>query len=433
MTATTVEFKLFGDTVFVSITGSTELHAWTLTDDQRTVLEAIDQLAWGTAGDGVPEAVREAGRTIRAKLDEIPGLRQRLQGGFATALPSYNSLVLRVATPEVEQVPFEVLFDEPSTTFAALDERWSLARLPADCDARPIVATIPPRLRMLAIVAARGIPPDKEVEALRDAIAKVNGLDVDVHLLTNRESGIDIARAAGWTAEYVTGDIAADAIVEQVADFGPQLLHLFCHGTAQPPQVQIGLNNDLAQVDLGAEVLAEMIKGPTALGPWLVTLNCCEGAGAGSDTASLAASLVRAGFPAVIGMRAPVDPDVAHQFCQELYEVVLGRLAELAQLGSAQEPLDWGALLQGPRRRLVTVHGGVASAAARQKEWTMPVLYLGADRFLVRGRPTADLTDDEVTQEIMQLASADAMEHTGAVPPAVANALRAPRLQLLYP
>lgn len=435
MTATTLEFKLLGDQVLVSMTGSAVIHQWDLDGDERRALAAIDQLAWGRADDATPDAVCAAGMALRARLDEIPDLAQRLQGGFAAPAAARNQLVLRVVSPDVEQVPFEVLFDEPSGTFAALDARWSLVRLPADCDAHSVVVTMPPRIRLLAVVAALGIDPVDELVALRDTVDAADGIDVDVRVLTNRQSGVDLAEAAGWEASFVTGELAADAIVEQVSDFGPQLVHLFCHGTSQPPHVQIGLKDDLASVDLGANVLQELIPGGiSALGPWLVTLNCCEGAGAGTDTSSLAAALARAGFPAVVGMRAPVDATVAHRFCGDLYKVVLGELGALADAGSQPRPLDWGALLQQPRRRLVTLHGGVGDVAGRQKEWTMPLLYLGSDGFLLRGRPTApEISYDAAQVPIVQLATADTMEHSGTLDATTAEQLRAASLATLYP
>lgn len=433
MTATILEFKLLGDQVLVSMTGSADIHLWELDDDDRDALAAIDRLAWGGANAATPAAVCAAGKALRARLDEIPEVAQRLRGGFSAAPPSHHDLVLRLVSPDIERVPFEVLFDEPTHTFAALDDRWSLVRLPADCDARPLVVTMPPRVRLLAIVAATGIDPVDELAALRDAIAAVDDLAVDVRVLTNRQSGIDFAAAAGWEAEFVSGDFAADSIIGQVSDFGPQLLHLFCHGKSEPPQVQIGLKDDLAQVELAPDLLRELIPGDfSALGPWLVTLNCCEGAGAGTDTSSLAASMARAGFAAVVGMRAPVDAGVAHRFCGDLYEVVLGALASLADIGAEPQSIDWGSLLQQPRRRLVTQHGGVANAG-RQKEWTMPVLYLGCDRFLARGMPTADgLTYDEAQLPIMQLAQYDTMEHSGTITKAMAEQLRQDSLARLF-
>lgn len=433
MTSCTIEFKVYRDTVYVSVDGSSQTLPWSVDKQQAAVFEAIDRLPWTTSIDGTPEVVREAGRAVRAKLDEVPGLQPRLQGGFATAPPAQHKVVLRVASPDVERVPFEVLFDETSASFAALEGHWSLTRLPADCDARPLVATIPPRLRLLAVVAARGIEPDAEIRALREAVGSIDGLDIDVRVLTNRRSGVDMAKAAGWSAEFVRADVAADAIVDQIVEFGPQLLHLFCHGTSEPPQIQIGLKDDLDEVEIGAEVLRDVMRGPPALGPWLVTLNCCEGAAASTETTSLAGSLVRCGFPAVIGMRAPIDTTVASRFCSDLYRSVLGRLAELRTIGRAIEPLDWGSVLQQPRRRLVTFHGGVGTFAGRQKEWTMPVVYVGADRFLVRGQPTTELPDEDVGMLLMTLASFDAFEHGGAgMPSAEATAMRRPTLDRLY-
>ncbi len=429
---TAVEFKVFGSAVLVSVVGSANLHRWELPLARRDAIRQLDSLAWGTAGPGVPEAVKLAGRALREQLDEIPELKPHLDGGFGAPQGARNSLMFRVVTPDVERVPFEVLFDEPTSTFAALDDRWTLARCPADSDMRPLTVTMEPTLRIMSIVAAEGEEPDRQLGALRAAVDAVDDLDVEVLVLTNRQSGIDLVGGfgPGWSAAFVPGGAEADTLVQAIAAFGPHILHLCCHGTADPPQVSIGMKDDLATLTLSAAQFGELGPAPWTM-PWLVLLNCCEGGASGEDTASLASSLVSEGFPAVVGMRSPVDFAMIDLFCRELCTAVLRELESIAGIGKHVRQVDWATILQEPRRRLCTAHGAASEVAGRQKEWTMPVLYLGAHPIQARGRPTQPLPPVQLAEELTALAAADAINNAGGAD-VQAERLRELALNRLY-
>jgi hypothetical protein len=112
---------------------------------------------------------------------------------------------------------------------------------------------------------------------------------------------------------------------------------------------------------------------------------------------------------------------------------VFARLAEIVPLGSVVSDLDWASVLAEPRRRLCAVHGAVGDVAGRQKEWTMPILYLATPTLKLRGRPTADLDDASVSEQLGTLSLADSLEKSGNLTPAKAAKLRALALALLYP
>jgi hypothetical protein len=212
----------------------------------------------------------------------------------------------------------------------------------------------------------------------------------------------------------------------------PHLLHLYCHGTADGPRLLVGQLDDLGVLDLSAAHFGDLAQ-PAHLAPWLVTLSCCESAAPGEQTVSLASGLVRAGLPAVLGMRKAVDAAMADEFCAHLYTAVFDRLAQIAPGGRTVATLDWPSLLHEPRRRLCTVHGPPQQVADRQKEWTMPVLYVASPGLQLRGRPTAGLDDDAVTTELMTIGVADGLQANGNLPAGQAALLRDAALDRLYP
>jgi hypothetical protein len=233
-----------------------------------------------------------------------------------------------------------------------------------------------------------------------------------------------------WTAELVPA--TEDGLITRLREVQPHLLHIFCHGTAVGPRLLVAQVDDMAVLELTAAHFADIAR-PASLAPWLVTLNCCESAATGDRVGSLASALVRAGLPAVLGMRKPVSKDMADAFCADLYHAVFARLAEIVPLGSVVSDLDWASVLAEPRRRLCAVHGAVGDVAGRQKEWTMPILYLATPTLKLRGRPTADLDDASVSEQLGTLSLADSLEKSGNLTPAKAAKLRALALALLYP
>ncbi|MEX0642059.1 MAG: CHAT domain-containing protein, partial [Pirellulales bacterium] len=82
---------------------------------------------------------------------------------------------------------------------------------------------------------------------------------------------------------------------------GPNILHIFCHGTANRPQLQLATPADMAAgLGKGSIVLeANQLSQIQGLidSAWLVTLNCCESALSSREVHSLADALASAGFP----------------------------------------------------------------------------------------------------------------------------------------
>lgn len=431
-----VEFKEFGRpvTVLFGLAGSGTVDGWRCDEAELTVLDALDQLPWGARPADTPAAVRAAGELLRNKLAALPPLRKALVDAFAAGGNAPRPLYFRLGVePTVEALPFEALWDDHIEKFACLEPTWPIARIPADSREPVGPYTMERAVRMVAVVAAEGVDPAGQVAALRTACASQPGLTVELTILTNSAAVITEVGAAGvpgLSAEAVPA--TTEGLVDKLFSLRPHLVHVFCHGTADGPRLLIGQLHDLGVLDVSAAHFGDVAQF-SHLAPWLVTLNCCESAAPGEQTVSLASGLVRAGLPAVLGMRKPVDARVADAFCADLYEAVFARLAQIAPGGRTVATLDWASLLHQPRRRLCTALGAPGQVAGRQKEWTMPVLYVAAPTLRLRGRPTAALDDEAVIHELTTIGFFDGLQANGNMPAAEADALRKLALDNLYP
>ncbi|MET9630329.1 CHAT domain-containing protein [Lentzea sp. NPDC006480] len=430
-----VEFKEMGNPVqvFISLQGSAALDSWHCPHDERSVFDAIDQVPWGPREASEPQAVLAAGQLLRAKFAAAPALTKALIDTFATNGQAVRPLYFQLgAEPAVETVPFEAIWDDHVSAFIGLDARWPIARIPADAVKPAGPFTMERTVRIAAVLAAEGADPRKQLTGLRQACDAAPGLRVEVTVLTNC-SGIiaEMTTAAkpGWTAEPVPG--TTDGLMVRLKEIQPHLLHVFCHGTADGPRLMVSQLNDLGVLEVGVTAFEGLSNGPSPA-PWLVMLNCCEGATPGHQAVSLASGLARAGMPAVIGMRRMIDKTVADQFCADLYRVALAELARISPRGRQVSTLDWAAVLHEPRRRLSAMHGTPADVAGRQKEWTMPVLYLSTPRLELRGAPTTDISDARAKEEIITLSVFESLLASRNIPQESADSLRALALSHLY-
>ena len=129
--------------------------------------------------------------------------------------------------------------------------------------------------------------------------------------------------------------------------------------------------------------------------PWLLVLNCCEGAQASHESLSLAHRVVSSAFPAAFAMLEPVDAADAHEFTRAIYASLL------TELGTVQARLDkgetvrfeWASITHDARDAINALHAGNAAA---QREWALPALYVrGVDAMEFRAAPAA-ATDDSI-------------------------------------
>jgi hypothetical protein len=195
-----------------------------------------------------------------------------------------------------------------------------------------------------------------------------------------------------------------------IAHFKPHLLHFFCHGSRQgSPHIALALKSDWRAApprtsSLGVEAADfRKFKRDTDDTPWLLVLNCCEGAavGAEADTHSLTFSVAQAGVSAaVVGMREPVSSDTANLLTKSLYTKLLTDLTErFNEAAESVKSLDWPCLVVAARDRLARARPGLvlSEAAASTKEWTLPVVYVRPQEFSLKVRPTR-VVDEEAAR-----------------------------------
>jgi hypothetical protein len=440
-----VEFKEFGSPVQVlfGLANSAGLAGWQCDPADTELLAAVDQLPWGQRPPETPPAVRNAGRMLRTKLAGVAQLQAALTDAFAAGALGTRPLYFRTGQEgSVEGMPFEALWDEHIAVkhiagFACLAPAWPIGRIPADVTPPAGPFIMERSVRIGAVVAAEGIDPARQVDALlRGCQAPEQDLSVELTVFTTTAAAVDRVNSAGkpgWRAELVPA--TSEDLIVRLRELEPHLLHVFCHGTADGPRLLVAQRDDLAVLELSAENFGDLAR-PSLLPPWLITLNCCEGAAPGERTVSLASGMVRNGLPAVLGMRKAIDARMADAFCTDLYQAALARLTEIASGGRAPAPLNWSEVLFEARRRLCAGFGAPGLVADRQKEWTMPVLYVASPDLQLRGRPTVapeQMDDQQIKNDVTTIVVADQLESSGNLLPPLAAAMRNPPLDRLYP
>jgi len=345
------------------------------------------------------DAIKKAGGRLFTAVAEHPDIAQYLQTALQTKAGGRYPVYVEIATSAgAEALPWEALCS-PTGEYLGLDERWALARMVEPQVSGAPFYTLTPPIRIAAILSCLGISAAGELAALREAvvatgpgraellvIASEEQLVIDLQAELDAKSAPEVARV-----EVMPSDLGV--LQAMVSTFRPHVLHLFCHGSIEgSPHVRLALKSDWKAKNPTAGLLAEArdfhdFTVRTDDLPWLVVLNCCEGAapGASADAQSLALGLALEGIaPAVVGMREPVVSDTANLLTSALYTKLLADVdARIGAAGQPPQPLDWAHLVVSARDRLARIHDGLvlSQAAASTKEWTLPVVYVRPDEF----------------------------------------------------
>jgi hypothetical protein len=349
-----------------------------------------------------PDAVKLAGSRLFSAVAAHPDIQQYLQTALQAAVGSRCPVYVEIATADdAEAFPWEALCS-PNGDYLGLDERWALARIVEPDIELPAVYTLRPPLKIAAVLSCLGISAAGELAALRQAIRQAGQGSARLLVVASEEqlvAGLMAEIAAGTAPEIERVEVIPaelSALQAIVSKFAPHVLHLFCHGSIEgEPYVSLALKEDWETPEPTNGLLVEAadfqwFTSRTDALPWLVVLNCCEGAavGDGADAQSLTLKVASKGVaPAVIGMREPVVSGTANLLTQTLYPRLLADI--LARNGdSGQQPLDWACLVAAVRDRLRRTTGMAPSqAAASSKEWTMPVIYVSPDAFQLKVEP----------------------------------------------
>jgi hypothetical protein len=356
----------------------------------------------GAAADDEP--IKLAGNRLFAALTAHPDINQRLQAAMLTDKGSRYPVFIEIdSTAGVEALPWEALCS-PTDLYFGLDDRWALARIvEPPTPPSPLPHRLTPPIRIAAVLSCLNISALGELAALRQAIRSTGADHAQLLVIVSEETLFrDLkARQAEGTApeiarvEFVPPNL--DTLQSTIRAFAPHVVHFFCHGSAQnSPHIELARKSDWQDPEpkpLIAEALDfHGFTEPTDALPWLVVLNCCEGAGVtdASDSQSLALRLVQAGVaPAVLGMREPVVSSTANQLTEALYSKLLTKLAERIQTGDqSPTPLDWPHLVVAARDRLARSNGTpLSQARARAKDWLLPIVYLYSGDFNLQVLP----------------------------------------------
>lgn len=263
-------------------------------------------------------------------------------------------LKLRIESPLLAAVPWELLYDGRFAEFLATSRQISLVRyvpLPRPAHA---TATKPP-LHVLGIVAAPQILPPLDVALEKQQVAQA------LQPLTAKGlATLTWLEEANWRS------------LLRAMRQGPwHVLHYVGHSDFDTAEDEgyLSLTDAQGQEDrLYASKLGNLLADHGALR--LVLLNSCKGARLGQDIyASIATTLVQKGLPAVIGMQYDISNEAAIELAQMFYEM----LAENAPMEAA----------------LAEARKAISLAVDEGAEWGTPAFYTHAPHSVLFDLPPA--------------------------------------------
>jgi len=253
-------------------------------------------------------------------------------------------LKLRVGPPELAALPWEYLYDRRTDAYLVLSHHTPVVRyLELPRPARPLAVTPPLRVLVLIANPSGTVPLDAERERGRI------------------ETALGPLAGEGWVkVDYLSPPTWRD--LQRALRRGEyHVFHFVGHGDFDRLRGEGGLifEDDERRADrLPAGKLARLLADHRSLR--LVILNACESAYLeGNDPfASTAATLVRAGVPAVVAMQFEITDGAAVELAQVFYESLADNLPVDAALAEARKAIDL--------------------AVSNTVEWGTPVLYTHA-------------------------------------------------------
>jgi tetratricopeptide (TPR) repeat protein len=332
---------------------------WELKDQLRDVEFALLRSGGKRRRIGTPEeqTIQGFGRALfEALLVGEVGAHYRVSWREARRQNKGLRVKLHVKPPELSSLPWEFVYD-PQRSYLGLSSRTPLVRYP-DVPHPIERLTVTPPLRVLGMVASpQGLPQ----------------LDVghEKRLVEEALRGLQAKRLVELT--WLEGQTWRD--LQRVMRRGPwHIFHFIGHGGFDPETEEgaIALSDEEGRKHLlGASDLALLLDDHYFLR--LVFLNSCEGArGSPRDAfSSTAATLVRAGIPAVVAMQYEITDGAAIEFSRSFYDAVADRLPIDAAVAEARTAVKMGSAL----------------------EWGTPVLYMRSEDGLIfdmlpKGRDT---------------------------------------------
>ena len=322
-----------------------------------------------------PQTIEDAGDLIARALDVHPAVQQAFDQAFsATTRP--QPIYLELGPDEADSLPWETLYRQ-NTGFVALAEEWPIARMTRQPACESDFAY---PLKIMAVLSTPG--PGETASGEWKSIyqeLEASGVPYELWVFVSEKQLLESIKDLNNVKAFELID--DDQILTTIREVQPDLLHFFCHGSAEKSvnlilyaafDVECGLKPSI-QIDANKLISYVSPVSP----PWLLTLNCCDtAAGTSTETLNLANTLARKGFPAVIGMRRKVKSDYASHFSRYLYRSVLETIRD-----PDKTEVEWVFVLSRVRVELASKYAtevgapGYADAARYSNEWTLPVLY----------------------------------------------------------
>lgn len=238
-------------------------------------------------------------------------------------------LRLTISDLSVAALPWELLYDQRTARFVALNARAALIRF------------LP--LPLVVYSSPVGLPLRVLFTGCSPAGLPLLEIDKERQLLSEALPGRD-AKLAGGTQAGSMSRLASELF------HGADVWHFAGHGTEQA----LIFDDDAGHpVTVDAFTVGTLLTGA---GVRVVVVNACSAGAGGGVSSSIAGALLRAGVPVVIAMQSQIPDSAAVVFCRSLYgAIALGHSVEQAMTAG---------------RRAVFALGGTAGAS-----WWMPALF----------------------------------------------------------
>lgn len=318
---------------------------WKQDDLERTLVEMEE---WKTSGRSLVDFGTRLFNAlftddVRARFAESVGRVARDDAGLR--------IRLRFDPPELQELPWELLYDPEKREFLVLSKRALVTRYLHVPRPTPPLEVKPP-LRLLVVTATptdwNPLSVKQEVQGIREALQPLVNEEL-VHLLV---------------AEHIT----RYSLRQHLLDDAPHILHYIGHGDFDGKQGMLILEDSNGSSDpLEGQILAMLLNGTHVR---LAVLNCCLGAKDATADASqfgrkraallgVGPALIDAGLGAVVAMQFSADDRAAVVFAQDFYQMI-----------ARFRPIDEAV---GRAREMVMLHSG-----AGNRNWATPVLFMRA-------------------------------------------------------
>jgi hypothetical protein len=207
--------------------------------------------------------------------------------------------------PELEQVPWETVYDIEHAIFLAAEPNYCVIRTPnIECGPIPPIKESGEELCLLAAVPeGSGLGIEQELNNLKRAVKLVRSLRVS----------------------DLRGRVTPDSIEASLQRIRPDIFHFVGHGQLNSSgDVTIRLNSVEGGQDefwTTADQFSLPFARPTTR---LAVFNCCYGGHAVRTSLSgLGPLLLRRGVPAIVAMRYPIADQIARTFSELFYNALL--------------------------------------------------------------------------------------------------------------